>query len=238
MARGLGHDLAARGVGVASGLAFGIDAGAHEGALAGGGMTIAVLAGGLDSVYPAHHQGLADRIIASGGAILSEYPPGTPTYPNRFLERNRLVSGISRAVIVVEAPLRSGALATAHFALDQNRDVFAVPGPAMHRQYAGCHDLIKRGAGLLTTLDDLGDILPPSHQRQKPSFTNDHEQKIYEILDTNTTPLDLDTIAERSRLEPHLIQRSLSRLVIGGFVRENKGTYALADRHHENTYHC
>ena len=126
-ARAFARELASRGVRIVSGLALGIDAAAHEGALDAKGHTIAVLGNGLDQLYPRNNERIAKGIIASGGAIISEYPLGTPPLPHHFLERNRIVSGLTQGVLVIEAPKESGALATARFALEQNRYVFVVP---------------------------------------------------------------------------------------------------------------
>ncbi len=131
------HNLAQAGFPIVSGLAFGIDAAAHEGCLDARGTTVAVLAGGLDDVYPRENGRLAKRILESGGAIISEYPLGAPPYPDRFLERNRIISGLRAATLIVEAPVGSGALVTARLALEQNRDVFVVPGPITQPQLRG-----------------------------------------------------------------------------------------------------
>lgn len=141
---------------VVSGLAVGIDAAAHEAALSAGGLTWAVLAGGLDQVYPAHHRPLADRIVAQGGALFSEYLPGTPTVAGNFLARNRLISGLAAGVVIVEAGRRSGAISTARHALEQGREVLAVPGRCGDPGSAGPHALIRDGAGLV---EDAGAVL-------------------------------------------------------------------------------
>ncbi len=159
----MGRDLAEAGITVVSGLAVGIDGAAHRGALKGGGRTIAILAGGLNKIYPREHESLAVEILKAGGALVSEYEPGADSLPNQFLERNRIVSGLSLGVVVIEAPLRSGAISTAHYALEQGREVFVVPGPAHHYNYFGAHKLIRDGARLVTSardiIEDLGDRL-------------------------------------------------------------------------------
>lgn len=149
--------LAAAGMGVVSGMAFGIDALAHEAALAGGGYTIAVLATGIDdaTLYPREHVGLAKRILESGGAIISEQPPRSPSFKYAFPRRNRLIAGLTHATLVIEATQDSGSLITAKLALDQNREVLAVPGSVYNPVSDGCHQLIKMGAKLVRNADDV-----------------------------------------------------------------------------------
>jgi DNA processing protein len=166
-ARRLGRDLARAGLTVVSGLARGIDAAAHEGALEVDGATAAVLGCGVDVVYPRQHGRLIDRIRQSG-CVVSELPPATLPLPRHFPLRNRVISGLSLAVVVVEAAERSGSLITARTALEQGRDVLAVPGPVVCGCHRGCHALIKDGAGLVETADDVlaaigwrGPVAPP-----------------------------------------------------------------------------
>lgn len=154
MARQLSMDLAARGVAVVSGLARGIDSAAHRAAVDAGGPTLAVLGSGLDRVYPPEHAGLAAEIVRQG-ALLSEFPPGTPPLPHHFPLRNRLISGVSSAVVVVEASEKSGSLITAACALEQGRDVMAVPGPVRAGRYRGAHALLRDGAKLVESADDI-----------------------------------------------------------------------------------
>ncbi len=146
--------LARRGVSIVSGMARGIDAAAHEGALAVGGHTVAVLPGGLCPVYPARHRGLAER-IASQGALLAELEAGTKVAPWHFPQRNRIIAGMSAVTVVVEAAARSGARITADLALSYNRDVLVVPGPITSRTSVGCHALISQGAFPCTGVDDI-----------------------------------------------------------------------------------
>jgi DNA processing protein len=147
--------LGGAGFCITSGLALGIDAAAHRGALAAGAKTIAVCATGPDDVYPAQHARLADDIVAAGGAIVTEFPPGTPPRREQFPQRNRLISGMSVGTLVVEASLRSGALITARFASEQGREVFAVPGSIHSPTARGCHRLIRNGAKLVENSQDI-----------------------------------------------------------------------------------
>ncbi|MBC7852989.1 MAG: DNA-protecting protein DprA, partial [Pirellulaceae bacterium] len=158
MARKLGSDLASAGWTIVSGLALGVDGAAHEAALDAGGETVAVLGCGADVVYPSEHRGLAERIVASG-RILSEFPPGTAPRPWHFPLRNRIISGLVQAVVVVEASEKSGSLITARLAMEQGRDVLAVPGSAASGRYRGSHALIKDGARLVESVDDVLDEL-------------------------------------------------------------------------------
>ncbi|MFN2371669.1 MAG: DNA-processing protein DprA [Candidatus Krumholzibacteriia bacterium] len=158
VARTLGAHLAARGWTVVSGLALGIDGAAHQGALDAGGPTVAVMATGPDETYPAAHRGLRRRIEAAGCAV-TERGPGSPPVTYAFPRRNRLIAGLCRGVIVVEAPARSGALWTAQLAVDGNREVFAVPGPVDLETSRGCHQLLREGAHLLESAADVDRVL-------------------------------------------------------------------------------
>ena len=162
----LAYELAKRGVVVVSGLAYGIDACAHRGCLDAGGTTVAVLGTSIDKIYPQQNLGLAKRIIEHG-AIVSEYPPGTETKNWHFLERNRIVSGLSNALIVVEAATRSGTHQTANDALEQNKVVYAVPGDIFRPSSVGCNKLIYDGAHPITSIDDfLLDYLGAGSQKE------------------------------------------------------------------------
>lgn len=235
IAKQFAHDLATQGIIIASGLALGIDGAAHAGAIASGtkGATIAVLPCGLDDLYPKSHMNLANEIIRTGGTVVSEYPFGTPSFPLNFLERNRIVSGISRGTVVIEAPIESGALVTAKLALDQNRDVFAVPGPISHPNYIGPHKLIQEGAGLVTCAEDVCDALGILYQ--KSSSTDEattktlspHERTVLTVIKKAGKPLTLDAITELSALSTTLVNRAVAMLSINGTLKEQNDTYSL-----------
>jgi len=234
MAQRIARDLAASGIVIVSGLAMGIDTVAHKGALEASGKTIAVLANGLDNVYPAQNTSLANDLLAHGGAILSEYPAGTPAYPNQFLERNRIVSGLCVATIVVEAPERSGTLATARFALEQGREVFVVPGPADHPNYIGSHRLVRDGARLVTAAsdiyEDLGIDPKPQPSPQQFLFAQEAtpvEQAIMETLTVAGKPLSIDKIAELTTMEARAINAALASLVMAELVKETEHGYSI-----------
>ena len=160
---------------VVSGLARGIDSSAHQGALDGNGVTWAFLAGGLDSIYPKENSNLARRIMEKG-ALISEYPPGIPAEPGHFPARNRLISGSSMGVLVVEAAEKSGSLITVDYALEQGREVYAVPGPIFSEQSKGTHNLIKIGAKLVAGIEDILCELPPGYRTDFCKQQNDHLQ--------------------------------------------------------------
>jgi DNA processing protein len=156
----ISRDLSRAGVCVVSGLARGIDSAAHRGAISGSGMTIAVLGHGLDRVYPTENRDLAYEILSRNGCLLSEYPPGLPPLKHHFPERNRIISGLSRGVLVVEAAEKSGSLITAKHALEQNRDVFACPGTFDDQGFFGNHKLIQEGAKLVFSAQDILEEYP------------------------------------------------------------------------------
>lgn len=175
-AREFARELAQAGLGIVSGLAAGIDGAAHEGALAAGGTTIAVVGTGPDRVYPARHRTLARR-IADTGAIVSEYDPGTPVLPENFPQRNRIIAALARGTLVVEAAPRSGSLITARLAVEAGREVFAVPGSIHSAQSKGCHALIRQGALLVESAADILETLhgtrPAAAPAGNPTDTTD-----------------------------------------------------------------
>ena len=157
----LAYDLAKKGLVIISGLALGVDGIAHRAALEAGGITIAVLANGLPQIYPATHKDLADQITKQGGAVLSEYEPETSARTYQFLQRNRIVSGLSDAIIITEAAARSGTLNTAMHALEQGKEVFVVPGNITSPLSTGCNTLLKQGARPVTCADDILEVIAP-----------------------------------------------------------------------------
>lgn len=170
----LSKGAAERGVVIVSGLAYGIDAAVHKGALAArDGVTIAVLGTPLDRIYPSAHRWMAEEIVARGGALISTYPQGTPVFPSNFLERNRIIAGMSRAVFVGQAGARSGSLATARFALEENREVLALPGDVLDEGFAGSNRLLREGATVVTNLEEVlapyeGAIAPVAEAESAP----------------------------------------------------------------------
>ncbi len=180
----LSRDLAKHGVTIVSGLARGIDAAAHRGALEAGGRTLAVIGTGIDEIYPRDHKKLATEIIAKGGAIVSEFPLGTPPVPQNFPYRNRVISGLSLGVLIVEAAENSGSLITARMAIEQNREVFAVPGNITSRVSFGTNYLIKgAGAKLVQQWQDVAAELPPEiAARMLPPATKKKSKEVSEQL--------------------------------------------------------
>lgn len=226
------NSLASAGWCITSGLALGIDGAAHTGALAGRGVTVAVLACGLDTVYPSEHASLAERMLAEGGALISEYPISSPCYQTRFLERNRIVSGLSLGALIIEAPERSGSIATATFALQQNRDVFVIPGPVGHPNFTGSHALIKAGAALVTSPDDIRaaygeDISPAKTNTDKAAELSGDEARIYEALQSAGASATVDKLSEIVQLPSYVVSRCLTFMQLKGIIRECDGGYEL-----------
>jgi len=236
IAKSFAAQLAECGIPVISGLALGIDAAAHAGALVNHKKTIAVLANGLDTVYPRQNESLAENILENNGALISEYPFETPSLPQRFLERNRIISGLSRAIIVIEAPQKSGALATARFALEQNRDVFVVPGDIRHKNYKGSHELIKSGASLITEISDVIHALGlqteffknKAKEIQKSIEGLDEiQKKVITVLQDSGTPLHVEELLSRTACTPQELQKAIAILVVRNHVIDNNGKYLL-----------
>lgn len=227
------RDLARSGVTIVSGMARGIDAAAHRGALEAGGRTIAVLGGGLAHIYPPEHKGLCSE-IAAAGAVISEYAPDAPPRGPMFPQRNRLISGLSLGVLVVEAAGRSGSLITARHAAEQGREVFALPGPVTSRVSHGCHTLIRDGAHLVTSVDHILEGLGPAersiptddgHQLRQPGelLLNDQERAVLEVIDTQATSIDV--ITRQSGLPIHRVLSTISVLETRHLIRRLSGQF-------------
>lgn len=218
--------LVRAGITIVSGLASGIDSEAHETALAGKGKTIAVLGCGVDhySIFPPENKSLARKIAESGGVVLSEYSPGTPAVKEHFPQRNRIISGLSKGVLVVEARERSGALITSRLALDQNREVFAVPGSIFSLASAGPNQLIAQGAKAVTCAKDILDELGLDYTEAISSKSGEMmDEKEWTLLQLLEEPLSVDVIKEKSGLETGAILSSLSMLELKGIVKNMGG---------------
>ncbi|NUM35945.1 MAG: DNA-protecting protein DprA [Candidatus Brocadiae bacterium] len=217
------QEMGKRGITVVSGLARGIDIAAHRGAIAGGGRTIAVLGSGIQCIYPPEHWQDANRIVENG-CLVSEYTPQTSPEAFHFPERNRIISGLSLGILVIEAGIKSGAIITAHVALEQGKEIFALPGNIDNLQTQGCHRLIQQGAKLVTNVDEiLEEILPlqskilPSPETQEQIIpVSDEEKAIWEIL--SECPQPLDTIAYKSPLPPSTTAAKLLVMEMKGIV--------------------
>jgi DNA processing protein len=240
----LARDLAERGVTIISGLARGIDAAAHRGALEAGGRTVAVMGTGLDQVYPRDHKKLAEEILARGGALVSEFPLQTPPAPQNFPYRNRVISGLSMGVLIIEAAENSGSLITARMAMEQNREVFAVPGNITSRNSFGTNYLIKgAGAKLVQQWQDVAAELPPDiaarllppESRKKstesglveqlrlvPDDLSMSEHAVFKLLSTDD-PAHIDALVEASGLSVPELTRALLALEMRELVRQLPG---------------
>ncbi|HRA48556.1 MAG TPA: DNA-processing protein DprA [Thermomicrobiales bacterium] len=227
MAQTISRDLAAAEITVISGLALGIDGQAHRGALEGGGRTIAVLGSGVDQIYPGSHRELAER-IAESGAIVSDYPPGTKPDARNFPPRNRIIAGMTRGTVVIEAPIRSGALITVEFALDYGRDVMCVPGHANSDASAGTLRAIRDGARMVTSardiLEDLGMATVMTGESMQQSFPmTDDERHLYKYV--RWEPMHIDEIAVSAGIPAHICSGLLVLLELKGAVRDAGGQH-------------
>lgn len=216
----LAEGLAKRRVCIISGLALGIDALAHKGALNVGGRTVAVLANGLDTITPASHRQLALSILKQNGALLSEYEPGIPPLQFRFLERNRLVAGLADTLIVTEAGRRSGTMNTVMHALSQGKEVYAVPGNISSPMSAGCNTLIEQGATPLVDIESFIDrFAPPSKELVQPSLLayTPEEQAIVTLLQAGIQ--DGEALQKQSKLDAVTFATTLTMLELRGAIR-------------------
>jgi DNA processing protein len=230
VAERLAADLAARGIVVVSGLARGVDSAAHRGALSAAcpernrrGATIGVLGSGPDIIYPSEHRGLARDIENAAGAIVSELVPGTPPQPHFFPLRNRIISGLSRAVLIVEAGEKSGSLITARCALDQGREVLAVPGNVLSGRNRGGHALLRDGAKIVESADDiLEELGMPAPARTGAAAPDDPVDAVLKGLPAGES-CDLEAISERTGLTPTRLLPKLFDLEMRGLVRRVGG---------------
>ncbi|HEV2836395.1 MAG TPA: DNA-processing protein DprA [Pyrinomonadaceae bacterium] len=239
----LGRDLAQRGITIISGFARGIDAAAHRGALEAGGRTVAVLGTGIDEVYPRDHKKLAEEILASGGALVSQFPLGTPPVSENFPYRNRIISGLSLGIVVVEAAENSGSLITARLAMEQNREVFAVPGNITSRNSFGTNYLIKgASAKLVQQWQDIATEMPPqlaakllpppfSEKRREsladtlelvPEGLSETETSVFQLLNADS-PAHVDWLVDKSKLPISELTAALLALEMRELVRALPG---------------
>ncbi|MDH3589308.1 MAG: DNA-processing protein DprA [Gammaproteobacteria bacterium] len=231
-ARSFAAHLTKCGLTITSGLAAGIDSSAHDGALAGGGFTIAVCGTGLDQVYPADRAVLAEK-IRQHGALVSEFPPGTPPRRANFPQRNRIIAGLSLGTLVVEAAHRSGSLITAHRTIEYGREVFAIPGSIHNPLARGCHRLIREGAKLVESAKDILDELAPVYQAaigpggdtpepEAAAVALDPEYgKLLECI--GYEPTQIDTLVDRSGLTANAVSSMLLILELRGYISQTAG---------------
>lgn len=223
---------------IVSGLAYGVDAAAHVGALDNGLPTVAVVAHGLDTIYPSSHRELAKRMLNNGGAIISEYPSAETPYRARFLERNRIVAGLTQLTVVVESPIKGGAMSTATLAFNYNRDVMAVPGRINDERSAGCNHLIrKEKAHLLTSAADIieqmgwepaGQKVTAKQRNLFPELTGTCKD-IHEILKYESDPITLDALHEKLEIKISELMAALTELEFDGVITRYPGNrYAIS----------
>jgi len=241
-AQAFAKHLAASGFTITSGMALGIDASAHAGALQSGPCSIGVLGCGIDVVYPIRNRHMFQQMLASGGALLSEFPLGTPAIALNFPQRNRIISGLSLGVLVVEAAIKSGSLITARLALQQGREVFAIPGSIHNPQSKGCHHLIKEGATLVESSQDLlnelkGLLALKFDEAENLSLfeddigsrdglnLDDQERSVLAALGHD--PSSFDTLLYRTGLSVESLSRKLSHLELQGVLTQGPYGYEV-----------
>ncbi|MDQ2077070.1 DNA-processing protein DprA [Marinimicrobium sp. ABcell2] len=234
-ARQFARFLAGNGFAITSGLALGVDGAAHVGALEAEGRTIAIMGTGIDRLYPSRHKTLAEQIVAGGGALVTEFPLGAKSQRSHFPQRNRVISGLSAGTLVVEAAIKSGSLITARYALQHGREVFAIPGSIHNPLARGCHSLIRQGATLVETAQDIVEelggmlgyqhtLLPPENE---PAFDlsvfSADERAVLEALGHD--PQTLDSLLDRGNMEVGSLAASLISLELKGAVTETPNGY-------------
>lgn len=228
VAQKLSKDCAEAGLSIVSGLALGIDAEAHRAALDVGGITIGVLGCGLDKIYPSSNQGLANDIVNNGGLIISEYPPGTEAFKQNFPARNRIIAGLSRGILVIEAAEKSGALITALAGLEYNRDIFAIPGPIDSETSQGCNYLIQNGAKLITKAEDILselniEMLKSTEKIKELIPESEEEKKLIEILSRDE--VHPDVIVQESGMNVIALNSLLTIMEMKGLIENVGGRY-------------
>ena len=231
IAENIAYDLGSRGFTIISGLAIGIDTAAHAGALRAGARTIAVLGNGLNKIYPAQNANLAEKILETGGAIISEYGMVGPSHKGIFLNRNRIISGLSLGIVFVEVPIRSGAVNTASWAGEQGRSIFVIPGPTSHPNYAGSHKLIRDGGTLVTgaadILEDLGYEIETKTSAESTGFENAAEKLIFETIKNAGAPITIDDLIESTDLDADAMNVGIATLVIQKSILETPNGYTI-----------
>ena len=229
LAKNFADKLSSAGITIISGLALGIDECAHRGAVENNKKTIAVLGTPIDYIYPRQNQKLAEKILETGGAIISEFPIGQKYLPSNFLARNRIISGLSNGILIIEAPERSGSLATARFALDQNREIFVIPGNITSKNYQGSNGLIKAGANLVTDPKDILDFFNIAAEDISPSINNlaREEIKIIQALRGANEKLSAERLIVETDLDIGQLNKSLATLTIKGIIKEMNGKYYI-----------
>ena len=221
----IAYDLAKQGIVIISGLAFGVDAVAHKAALEAGGTTIAVMASGLHTIYPSSHTGLAEDIVKHGGAVISEKPLGEDARNYDFLKRNRIVSGLADAVIVTEATEKSGTLSTIDHALDQNKEIFAVPGPITSLLSAGPNKLLQQGAHVALSAQDILNIVAPEIQpiqSQLPLGDTELEVRIITLIQAGATTTESLVQALAPNPTPAVLQ-AITMMELKGTLQARSG---------------
>lgn len=223
------EELASAGITIISGMALGIDAMAHQGALKSGGKTIAVLGTSLDNLYPKQNLSIAEKILKNNGAIISEFPLNHEYIPQNFLIRNRIISGLSDGILIIEAPEKSGSLATAKFALEQNREIFVIPGNIQLQNYRGSNSLIKAGANLITEPKEILEYF--NLEKSIGSGIDQSDPNIEELINifkNKKQKFSIDQLAEILKTPAPILNKNLAILTIKGIIKESNGKYFLA----------